>query len=78
MENSEGEKPLHVACLVNDIDFVSWLFKGILAQKSKMDDVWELSENAGIDSPQLRTRTCLLYTSPSPRDATLSRMPSSA
>ena len=25
-----------------------------------------------------RTGTCLLYTSPSPRDATLSRMPSSA
>ena len=25
-----------------------------------------------------RARTCLLYTSPSPRDATLSRMPSSA
>ena len=25
-----------------------------------------------------RTYTCLLYTSPSPRDATLSRMPSSA
>ena len=27
---------------------------------------------------RLRTYTCLLYTSPSPRDATLSRMPSSA
>ena len=27
---------------------------------------------------QRRFRTCLLYTSPSPRDATLSRMPSSA
>ena len=26
----------------------------------------------------LRNRYCLLYTSPSPRDATLSRMPSSA
>ena len=26
----------------------------------------------------IATRTCLLYTSPSPRDATLSRMPSSA
>ena len=26
----------------------------------------------------LRRNTCLLYTSPSPRDATLSRMPSSA
>ena len=25
-----------------------------------------------------QVRTCLLYTSPSPRDATLSRMPSSA
>ena len=30
--------------------------------------------NAGFE----RTRACLLYTSPSPRDATLSRMPSSA
>ena len=27
---------------------------------------------------QYEIRTCLLYTSPSPRDATLSRMPSSA
>ena len=27
---------------------------------------------------ETETRTCLLYTSPSPRDATLSRMPSSA
>ena len=27
---------------------------------------------------QLYVRSCLLYTSPSPRDATLSRMPSSA
>ena len=30
------------------------------------------------DDPDLSTRLCLLYTSPSPRDATLSRMPSSA
>ena len=29
-------------------------------------------------SPELLLETCLLYTSPSPRDATLSRMPSSA
>ena len=27
---------------------------------------------------RLRSKDCLLYTSPSPRDATLSRMPSSA
>ena len=34
----------------------------------------------GIDSPYsvVRYHSCLLYTSPSPRDATLSRMPSSA
>ena len=30
------------------------------------------------NSPLVRALTCLLYTSPSPRDATLSRMPSSA
>ena len=35
----------------------------------------------GEDTPEMRAKflsTCLLYTSPSPRDATLSRMPSSA
>ena len=32
-----------------------------------------VSDNAGLG-----VRVCLLYTSPSPRDATLSRMPSSA
>ena len=31
-----------------------------------------------IQEPLVTMRTCLLYTSPSPRDATLSRMPSSA
>ena len=30
------------------------------------------------DVNSLHVKTCLLYTSPSPRDATLSRMPSSA
>ena len=35
---------------------------------------------AGLGSyfPHMNTVACLLYTSPSPRDATLSRMPSSA
>ena len=31
-----------------------------------------------LGQPQLTFPSCLLYTSPSPRDATLSRMPSSA
>ena len=30
------------------------------------------------NSPDYFVKSCLLYTSPSPRDATLSRMPSSA
>ena len=36
-----------------------------------------LDEAIGIENQNLFT-SCLLYTSPSPRDATLSRMPSSA
>ena len=33
---------------------------------------------ASAEAPNERFKACLLYTSPSPRDATLSRMPSSA
>ena len=47
----------------------------------------ELSDNPGATKARLRVgrgvgsgkgKTCLLYTSPSPRDGLLSRMPSSA
>ena len=39
----------------------------------------ELKEETGVEVNYLeQLYTCLLYTSPSPRDATLSRMPSSA
>ena len=36
------------------------------------------SDLSGLILPGGESTTCLLYTSPSPRDATLSRMPSSA
>ena len=36
---------------------------------------WGIAEEVGKN---IRLLDCLLYTSPSPRDATLSRMPSSA
>ena len=41
---------------------------------------WDFVVKAGVDPEAVKARmmTCLLYTSPSPRDATLSRMPSSA
>ena len=34
-----GAQPLHVACCKNDIGFVSWLFKNILAEDSALDEV---------------------------------------
>ena len=46
------------------------------------DSVVEISKLIGITEVQVRSvasfYTCLLYTSPSPRDRTRSRMPSSA
>ena len=39
---------------------------------------WEMYFQKEGYSPHAQCGTCLLYTSPSPRDATLSRMPSSA
>ena len=42
------------------------------------EGVWDEIIRDGIDGYVVNTNDCLLYTSPSPRDATLSRMPSSA
>ena len=59
-----------------------WTEKGMALGKGK-PDTWE---GASVFTPNILVAegkywlfyTCLLYTSPSPRDATLSRMPSSA
>ena len=41
--------------------------------------LWLVAKNAGLTADFVAGHSlCLLYTSPSPRDATLSRMPSSA
>ena len=40
--------------------------------------VQELFDVLGVESDHIAIRTCLLYTSPSPRDLSTSRMPSSA
>ena len=42
------------------------------------DGTWNYTPAADDDTDVSFNYTCLLYTSPSPRDATLSRMPSSA
>ena len=46
-----------------------WGYIGFLLKKLEKEENWNKST---LD------KVCLLYTSPSPRDATLSRMPSSA
>ena len=44
-----------------------------------INDAWENKDQVNINSDQsLKNAICLLYTSPSPRDKTVSRMPSSA
>ena len=78
------DKPLHEQFIL----YISNLFQGDLGPSFKYMG-WEVSEliaKAFPVSAQLGILSlciallvgCLLYTSPSPRDATLSRMPSSA
>ena len=43
-----------------------------------LEGLYEESENSNTEYIEYRTNICLLYTSPSPRDGLLSRMPSSA
>ena len=42
------------------------------------DDMYDLGHKDYYSEEQIQTHPCLLYTSPSPRDGLLSRMPSSA
>ena len=62
-------------CLIDETNSVSgWnspKLVGTIAKITKCQDV-------ELDGLQLHIETCLLYTSPSPRDGLLSRMPSSA
>ena len=44
----------------------------VFFKDSGIEQTWNFAH------PENKKNTCLLYTSPSPRDATLSRMPSSA
>ena len=51
---------------------------GKVQQLSSPDELYEKPVNSFVAEFIGENNTCLLYTSPSPRDATLSRMPSSA
>ena len=70
--------------LVADIDsydeFLPWCNKSTVISKNNIDDSnYEIIADLEIGYQSLSyTYSCLLYTSPSPRDGLLSRMPSSA
>ena len=66
-------------------DISRWLFYALLLMWPVywIEFVWiffsERKANSGrLNANSANNNSCLLYTSPSPRDATLSRMPSSA
>ena len=44
----------------------------------QLNDNYKITDDANVDADGIILRSCLLYTSPSPRDGLLSRMPSSA
>ena len=49
-----------------------------LAKKKLPSPIFHYIDGAADDEITYKRNTCLLYTSPSPRDGLLSRMPSSA
>ena len=51
---------------------------GSAAEKPSQGEVLAVGPGKSLENGELQAVACLLYTSPSPRDATLSRMPSSA
>ena len=64
----------------SDVDYKTILKRNLAEYKSSVDDI-EFIDNliSGILSTQSQLdENCLLYTSPSPRDRSVSRMPSSA
>ena len=52
---------------------IYWIIKGVVTARQAIIDLADAQRDDGTPACG-----CLLYTSPSPRDATLSRMPSSA
>ena len=70
---SENEKALDISSLRAKSGYIT-LDPGFVNTGACSSSITYLDGEKGI----LRYRGCLLYTSPSPRDATLSRMPSSA
>ena len=74
VENLKGNDHLQVTVVASEFNGLSLVKQHQLVYSALKE---ELASEA-IHALALKTETCLLYTSPSPRDKRLSRMPSSA
>ena len=77
MKNKES-KIIYVGKAKNLKKRVSSYFNRNTSISIKTDSMIKQIDDIDITVTQTENEACLLYTSPSPRDATLSRMPSSA
>ena len=73
LSNGGTKRGLPISCFLNE---AGDSLTGILDLWS--ENVWLAAKGGGIGSYWGNLRSCLLYTSPSPRDLSTSRMPSSA
>ena len=72
LKKGTGESDLRVMIDAH-MDEVGFLITDVMT-----DGTFKFSTVGGFDERILQGKVCLLYTSPSPRDGLLSRMPSSA
>ena len=72
------KKRQHTEAMLGRISIYFPMFEKYLSDNNLPVDLKYLSIVESALNPKAVSRSCLLYTSPSPRDATLSRMPSSA
>ena len=75
--NSVLKEQLTKPCMLEDCDNTISIYDGPGSNVLCREHQLECVEYGGMGKPE-RPWTCLLYTSPSPRDGLLSRMPSSA
>ena len=77
-QDSENYNCLTAYGLTTPIDFWSCSGNGLSELSARTNGITESTNLELFPNPANTHLICLLYTSPSPRDATLSRMPSSA
>ena len=75
--SSLNVEPLFAACILYAVVQIAWAIVGHAHRQTLIASVINGLRDLRLDLFR-HLETCLLYTSPSPRDATLSRMPSSA